>query len=488
MAQLTWVFNNASGSDDWCSGAGPGNGLVPSGVPMSGVNASFSGSVVTLDGSPDLSTFNAATWGLWMRTVSGRQFYELSGFNNSTKTVTCVNAPSGLASGLQWAIGGKRKTIDGADSRQLMTNVDLKGTWSIYLEDDQTITNVITFYNSSGTNANFRVYGPANRVTITQTANANHFALGATSGSSYQYLIENLKFVNSNATKTSAIALNNAGTAHVRAKNCVFSDSTNKLLNGIKCTTQFSASAYITVEDCLFDTCTGAGVNVSSSNNNQGGQIFGCTFRFCNNASSDNGQIEQGGNNRLTVENCIIHGGSKNGIYIANATFILIRNNVIHSNTGASSDGIQIAAIGGTGTSMIAIYNNNITANGRYGINVPATNYYHSGGLMPQMFIDFNNFGTGSTANSSGARNNLTGGSKDMSVDPQYINTGLYNFATGANVASSGFPESSHTLGGNPASGTIEYVDIGMQQQPSSATVSSSTLPIIKSKFNEGFN
>ena len=124
-------FNTSTGSDTNASGS---NGSIS----VNGTSASFSGSVVTLDGSPDLSGFDADEDVLWLQTSTGRQFFDLSSVDDTAKTVTCVDAPAGTASGLTWGIGGKRATLEDINSRLLFSD-DAKAGWTAELEDDQTI-------------------------------------------------------------------------------------------------------------------------------------------------------------------------------------------------------------------------------------------------------------------------------------------------------------------------------------------------------------
>lgn len=127
MAYPTIVFNNSTGSDTAASGAGPATALT-------GTAASFTGSVVTLDGSPDLT--NVATDGshvLYLVTSTGRKFFTINAKDNTAKTVTTDDAPAGTASGLSWAIGGKRSTLHNTDSKYLFTNDGKKG-WVVEVE------------------------------------------------------------------------------------------------------------------------------------------------------------------------------------------------------------------------------------------------------------------------------------------------------------------------------------------------------------------
>src|SRR5688500_18477061 len=101
----TILFNSSTGSDTAASGAGPATALT-------GTAASYSGSGFTLDGSPDLSGVVAGTAILYVATSTGRKFFDITSVDDGANTVTVVTAPAGTATGLTWAIGGKRATFD----------------------------------------------------------------------------------------------------------------------------------------------------------------------------------------------------------------------------------------------------------------------------------------------------------------------------------------------------------------------------------------
>ena len=88
MAVPTLLFNTGSGSDTAASGAGPTTAL-------SGTAASYSESVFTLDGSPDLS--GVSTDGphvIWVDTSTGRKFFTINAVNDGANTVTVDDAPA----------------------------------------------------------------------------------------------------------------------------------------------------------------------------------------------------------------------------------------------------------------------------------------------------------------------------------------------------------------------------------------------------------
>jgi hypothetical protein len=133
---------------------------------------------------------------------------------------------------------------------------------------------------------------------------------------------------------------------------------------------------------------------------------------------------------------------------------MLVSGCTIDGNTGDGID-MSTASVG----QNTVIKNCNITGNGGYGINGHSTLDLLIG------WHDYNNYGTGGTANTSGARNNLTAGTNDLAVDPSYTNVGSNNFSVGTSVAAKGYPVGGTTYLGANKSATYSYVDIGAAQR-----------------------
>lgn len=149
MAYPTIVINNSTG-DNANSGAGPGDGTT-AGSAITGTSASFSGNDVTLDGSPDLSAVEIdGSHVLYLVTDSGRKYFTIN--NKSGSVVTVDDAPAGTATGLTWAIGGKRATLVG--STALLSGTEIKGGWTVDIEHtgtDYTSTTDISLGGSGST-------------------------------------------------------------------------------------------------------------------------------------------------------------------------------------------------------------------------------------------------------------------------------------------------------------------------------------------------
>jgi hypothetical protein len=400
---------------------------------------------VTLDGSPDLS--GVATDGshvLWLLTSTGLQYFAITAKDDTADTVTVTPNPAGTTTGRTWAIGGKRATIDSTTSRNLFTTAIASG-WTVSLESNFSVSSAIALRATVGDFAigPVRVRGDSastHRV-ITQTANAGIFT-----GGTGMWIFSNLKFANSNATKTSAIALTPTG-QHV-AINCIFGDGTNTLLDGVLA----SGNPSLLLIDCQFVSCTSHGISWLGT-----GPLHARANLINGNGGAG---ITSTGTGRHALRTNIIHGNTgdgfnRSGAASASSTGTILIGNVIHANGG---DGVDISAAGST-SFWAQIWNNQITGNGAYGIVGHALTDTFKGR------IDHNNFGSGAgIANTSGAVSAFTQGANDLNVNPAYVNAAGGNFATGVSVRAEGFPDPARAMGAGQG-GTVAYVDIGIQQQ-----------------------
>ena len=159
---------------------------------------------------------------------------------------------------------------------------------------------------------------------------------------------------------------------------------------------------------------------------NYGVLVQGCRVRHCRGAGI--GGMGLG----AVILNNLIYGCAGRGIDFAGNTTVggKILGNTVHGN---GSDGIGL-----TGTASAAwftIRNNNLTGNGGYGLNV--TDGSQSLNDARTRGCNYNNYGTGSLANTSGARANISAGANDLAVDPQYADASTGDF-TPANTALQG--------------------------------------------------
>lgn len=112
MAEPTVTYDASAGSDTAASGAGPATAITGSGAAHTGGAAS---TTITLTNSPDLSgVATDGTAAIWLQTASGRRLSKITSKDNLTKQVTVEDTFTiAGASAVDYAIGGKRQTLDG---------------------------------------------------------------------------------------------------------------------------------------------------------------------------------------------------------------------------------------------------------------------------------------------------------------------------------------------------------------------------------------
>ena len=152
----------------------------------------------------------------------------------------------------------------------------------------------------------------------------------------------------------------------------------------------------------------------------------------------------------LAVTNCLGY-GSVYGIYSeGQRTYVL--NSTWHGTTAGDSSGVWLVHA----TPIADIVNNQITGHGAYGLQIDGTN-------LARLNQDYNNYGSGGTANGSGA-SNITIGSNSLQVDPGYANAAGGDFSIGLATRQKAFPLNTRTLGASQ-SNTKTSTDIGVSQR-----------------------
>lgn len=434
MADPVIIFNASTGSDSAASGAGPGTALTGTGASV----ASSTSADLSAD-APDLS--GVATDGsavLWVDTASGRQFSKITAVDNGTKIVTVESAYGVTASGLTWAIGGKRATFDNADSRKLFA--DYLAGWIIETETDQSLTSAIVPSVSLSAGTRIVIRGSGAFKVITQTASG----VGAFAPTGGRIRWQNIQFKQSHATKEYSV-VDNGGTTY-EFHNCICGDA-NGGDNPKGFVRRGTAGTSALFVDCEARYCTEDGFG--NTTNRGSTWAHGCSAHHC----GRNGFATRGDGD-LQMVNCISYLNSDNGAHFGAVTTgrVLISQCTIDNNGG---DGVEIAAF----PALFVNYNNNFTGNGGYGLNLPSAS-----DDVDNLFHDHNNYGTGGTANTSGAINNGSSGANDLAVDPGYADAANGNFEAGTNVKAQGYPDSSRTIGANQ-SATNAFMDIGIQRE-----------------------
>ena len=463
MANPTILFNNGTGSDTAASGAGPGTAISGAAAAHTGGAAT---TTITLTNTPDLS--GVAVDGsavLWLKTSgTTRRFSKITAKDDGADTVTVEDSFT-IAAGspVDYAIGGKRKTMEHADSVRLFI-ADAKGGWAITLEDDQPAITASIACTATGdaTNGFITLQGDSTTTRRLLTSATNN--VSPLSGGCLSWVVRNLKFTSSAATKTSSygILLNAAASGVLVLINCIFGDPTDKLQNAWLRTA--SAQLGIIVIDCEVQYCLGVGCPEASGTSAAAPyRIMNCWVHHNTGAG-----IAPLYSVNITVSGCLItnNGGSGIALGSGNGLAPIIVGNTIHGNTGASSDGISLGHA--TPITGAVIYNNSITANGRYGLNCSAGAEALNNRLVG--LVDHNNYGNASdsTANTSGAVNGITAGASDLTVAPSYTNAAGNDYSVSTSMKAVGYPPAARNIGANNSS-TLSYVDIGAAQRQEAA-------------------
>jgi hypothetical protein len=398
-------FNYASGSDTQASGAPYDM------TPVYGTGASTTDGSINVDlstDSPDLSgvpTDGSAV--LWVDATAGQKWSIITAVDNTTKIVTVTSGRDYdvTETGRSWAIGGKRKTLD-ADQR--LYSGDWYGGWSIVLEDDQTITTTPTLYFTQTETIKSDI--PGTRRTIAQST-SGIATLDVFPSTKDTAVLIDLKLTNTNATKTTGTAgltRNSSGSgATVTLFNCEIGDETDQLYYGIS-TGSIAIGCYI--HHCISYGTQGSIDNTVVSNNGTGIYQTNSAFYAADSFICDN-----------TGDGIAFENQYANSARVVNCTI---------ANNGGDGVGYSAGSGGGSGGHYV---NNSITGNGTYGVG------YAAGTAT---FIN-NNFGSGASANGSGAINGTPATEQGSTFsDPLYLDpdNGDYRIPSNspnANAASS---------------------------------------------------
>lgn len=380
-------FDSGTGSDTQASGCGPATAIF-------GTAASFSGTPSTVTGLGDTSTVTVGDL-LFLLTTTGRMFSRITA--KAAGQVTVEDTFGGTSTGRTWAIGGKRATLEDANSRTLFGSVGAKAGWVIETESDQTLNTALVF-GAAGSLADgfivLRGMAGAKRI-INQTTNTDCITC-----QNIWHSYENLKFTNSGGTKTLSRGIKgNLGTAYnTHVHDCIFGDPTNKLTNGIA---QGSGTFKVIVSDSLFQDCIGAAIR-------PGGALQVYNSKFVGNAL---GIDPITSTPDMAIVGCLFWDNAgtaiKTSAIVADTQMRLIADNIFWDNAGSGLD-----------LSVGEFHHFIIIRNNIFGLN---TNYGVLGVSSPLGFAQ-PNFADGNAfySNTSGEYRNIAGGPNDitLSADP----------------------------------------------------------------------
>jgi parallel beta-helix repeat protein len=402
---------------------------------LTGAAATVAGSVVTLDGGPDLSAVTTsgasqATILLSSASNSNQKIFWITAVDNGAKTVTVVGTPT-VAGSSAWRIGG----------RHVLTQASIEGC--VRAGD-------IVQFNDS----------PATTAGVTWTCRA--------SGDNTSGFIT-LRGISSGRpvlTSTAAQALNSASLTGWKISNLNFAGITvvapaaGWLMENCKVSNTNAAGINIVgaarVIDCEV-TCTGASSDGISMTAN-GGLVMGCYVHDC---GRDGIRATVAGIFATICKN-IVEGNTAKGIYIQGAATAQSHNAFLLDNTiyGNGDSGIAVADADHVVTVVGNILSENGNAAGEYNVEWEAGSaelfgyhshncFYHSGG--------------GGGANLSG----LTANSTEITTDPGFTNAGALDFSisSSSGAKGTGFPAA---IEGTTSTG---YPDMGaVQRQETSSS------------------
>lgn len=437
----TVQLNNSTGSDTLASGAGPGTAKTGTAA------ATHTNTTVNITDAVDLSgVLLDGSAVLCVQSSSGRQFSRIANVSGTSGAwvVTTQDAYANTESGRSWAIGGTLASIGATHALNLWN--DARAGWTLTLNADDSIGAAITG-NCSGnlTQGQITIQGASEFIKITQTANANHFTSTGASNPTL-WLIKQLEFLNSNGTKTNAIAFNmNAGVFNFQ--DCILGDptNTNNLLSAVKSsagTTQVKLvdcalfnttgtalnSLVLVVASCDFQGCVTA-ISVASNSNLD---ISDTIFDTCTTAISESTA-------GLSTQQCFEH-----VVFYNCATAINISAFVMQ----------QLVAIN-------CIFDTCVTA-----WNAAGSQQFFQGS------IDYNCYHN-NTVNFIG----MSAGAHDqVGVDPGFLNAGAHNFGVSGNLKNTGFPDATRNIGANQ-SATVNNSYIGAAQPASASGLNRAAYP-----------
>jgi hypothetical protein len=300
-------FNNLTGSDTQSSGLGPAVAVYGSGASTTGASNVVTGINTAGVSSGDL---------LWVQSSSGRQFSIITTVDSGSQ-VTCDDNFDNTESGRTWAIGGKRATLDDADSR-LTVGTDASGKyWVVELENtgtDYAITSTVQTRTST-----IQGNDESDPTGVAFNQNSTLFSSGS-GGTTIKHL--NLKCTAASKTLATAISKGAAGTGF-DLHNVTFdaTDNWNKAFG----TSSTSAGTLRAFKCRINNTIT----NISDWDNIQ--QFYECSFASCT------GNGIKSNSNTCIVKNCLFDGCAGNLIYQGGNpnNYWIIQGNIFYGGSQA---------------------------------------------------------------------------------------------------------------------------------------------------------
>lgn len=327
------LFNNSTGSDSAASGCGPATAIsvmLQTSAGSNVANASWSGTISV----GDL---------IYVPANTGRKFNVVAVVGSGSLTFDDNWDDSQM--GTAGYVGGKRATLDDADSRRIF-GADAKDGFTLELEHTGTaydLTSQVDVSVSAGVFIQIKGSG-SSRPVIRQTVASPHFHGNGASGLVFSF--EYLQFTNSSATPSVVFSPQWNRGFGTNSINCVFGDATDQLS---------SVSSDLTYGTHIFRRCEIKNTTSFGVNCNDGSPyLYGCSIHNC----GSHGVRSFWGQPNLF--GCLLYSNAGMGLYGQNRGANVVNDCVFYNNT---SGGLE------TDTNYPKSMNNNIfVSNGGYGV------------------------------------------------------------------------------------------------------------------------
>lgn len=394
---------------------------------LSGSAASVAASIVTLDGSPDLSgvsTSGATQAAIYLAqaTNSNQKVFWITAVDNTLKTVTVSVAPTGVTSS-GWAIGG-RMVWTPANFEAAVRAGDI-----LQINDSpaaRTTTFLTCRVNGDSTSGNITLRGKAG---VRPVLNVTNTSVVITGNSATNWTFNNLEadqdgasgnaisgfgvgcwFDNIKVSDAGGIGIN-SGSSSARITGC---EVANVGSVGIS----FGIGTFGQISGCYVHDCAGDGIVISGANPT--GAILDTIVDTCagNGINLSGASTTQG--HCATIRHCTVYGCTGAGLIVADAdTVVDFKNNAFSENAAGN-------VTWSAGTAELV---------SSHGYNV----FYKSSGTN---------------------LTNVTANGTEFTTDPLFTDAAGGNFAIGntSPAAGAGFP-------GQFLGGSVGYPDIGAVQR-----------------------
>lgn len=402
--------------------------------PITGTAATVAGSVVTLDGSPDLSgvsTSGATQAAIHLNdaTNSNRKIFWITAVDNVAKTVTVDTAPTGVVSSA-WAIGG-RKVHTPAHVEAALRAGDIIQ----FNNSPVSSASAIITCRTSGTSAggNIIARGKSGSRPVLTTSGSGAHPIDSNTQTCWE--VSNLELAQTHASSGHGILA--AGGWLI--KDVKISDAGT---HGVS-----AGATMVRVIACEITGTAGDGINASQS--------FFSIGNYIHDVSGDGIQVTGVGFTGHVI-NTIIDTAAARGLYYSAATTSNVVSQVIIGNTiyGCGDSGLEITDVDTVVTLISNIFQDNGNAAGEYNVEIVSGStadllgfhshncFYHAGG--------------GGGANLL----NLTANSTEVTTDPLFTNPASGDFTLGSTspCKGTGFP-------GAFLGGPTGYMDMGAVQR-----------------------